>query len=827
MSRIAFNDGWLFNKSWKDGMENADYDDSSFEHVRIPHSVIEIPYNYIDENAYQMISCYRKKFAAAEAWAGKRIFVTVDGAAQVAELYVNGVSEIIHSNGYTSFSADITDELDFGSGNVNIIAVRLNSREDSNIPPFGKVVDYLTYGGIYRGIYLEIEENDHINDVFIKTSGCDTASTERTLKTTVKMRIGSDAVDQNNAGRYEIRQSICDSDGRTIMKYSQEWIPFHMKSEEQTVETSMTVASASLWNTKTPVLYRCITALYLDGNKMDEKSTRFGFREIDFRADGLYLNGERIQIRGLDRHQCYPYVGYAMPERVQREDADILKYELGLNTVRCSHYPQSQGFIDRCDEIGLLVFMEFPGWQHIGDAEWKEQAMQNLDEMILQYRNHPSIFIWGIRINESQDDDEFYMATNKAAHELDPTRPTGGVRNFKKSHLLEDVYTYNDFANNGMGRCISDKNDVTPDMSKGYLITEYNGHMYPTKAFDSESHRTEHVLRHLGVLGEVYARHDIAGSIGWCMFDYNTHKDFGSGDRICYHGVMDMFRNPKTAAYVYASQSDAEPVFEITSTMDIGEYPGGHTDDVYALTNADSVKLYKNDELVKEFFPDRNRFSAMPHPPIIINDFVGCILEHHEKYNHEQSEAIKEVLGAITRYGQDSLPLKYKLKMLRLMTFCHMTLEEGTRLYGQYVANWGGEVTVYRYEAWKDGKLMQQIIREPVMSHQLEIKIGTGAAEEVYKLEDGEAYDAEAVRLRMLDQNGNLMPFYQEPVRLSCSGSISLMGPDIISLKGGMGGTYVKTNGTEGEGKLTVSYENTDREIKFLVSVSKESCSDS
>lgn len=117
---------------------------------------------------------------------------------------------------------------------------------------------------------------------------------------------------------------------------------------------------------------------------------------------------------------------------MQRLDADLLKKELGLNAVRTSHYPQSHYFLERCDELGLLVFTEFPGWQHIGDDAWKAQAVENAEDMIRQYRNHPSIILWGIRINESPDDDAFYEKTNAVAHKLDPSRPTGGVRAMKK-----------------------------------------------------------------------------------------------------------------------------------------------------------------------------------------------------------------------------------------------------------------------------------------------------------------------------------------------------------------------------------------------------------
>lgn len=135
----------------------------------------------------------------------------------------------------------------------------------------------------------------------------------------------------------------------------------------------------------------------------------------------------------------------------------------------------------------------------------------------------------------------------------------------------------------GKAKGCEPKKNVTSDMEKPYLISEYNGHMYPTKTFDWEEHRAEHALRHANVLDAVAAEEDIAGCFGWCMFDYNTHKDFGSGDRICYHGVMDMFRNPKLAAAVYACQQEKEPVLELSSSMDIGEHPGCNRGETYIL----------------------------------------------------------------------------------------------------------------------------------------------------------------------------------------------------------------------------------------------------
>ena len=170
-----------------------------------------------------------------------------------------------------------------------------------------------------------------------------------------------------------------------------------------------------------------------------------------------------------------------------------------LNLVRTSHYPQSRDFLDRCDDIGLLVFEEIPGWQHVGDEAWQDTAVENVREMIRRDRHHPSIILWGVRINESQDFHDFYLRTNALAHELDPTRQTGGVRCIENSELLEDVYTMNDFIFTGSNEMKRDQRRVTGlERDVPYLITEFCGHMCPTKAYDHEERAVSYT--HLGRL---------------------------------------------------------------------------------------------------------------------------------------------------------------------------------------------------------------------------------------------------------------------------------------------------------------------------------------
>ena len=470
--------------------------------------------------------------------------------------------------------------------------------------------------------------------------------------------------------------------------------------------------------------------------------------------------------------------------------------------MRTSHYPQSQYFIDECDRLGLLVFTELPGWQHIGDERWKEQACENLREMILQYRNHPSIVLWGVRINESVDDDAFYARTNAIAHELDPSRPTSGVRYIQKSSLLEDVYSYNDFSHTGDNPGVKPKKTVTPDMNKALIVSEHNGHMFPTKSYDTWQRRQEHALRHARVQNDAAADGEHAGCFGWCMFDYQTHKDFGSGDRICYHGVMDAFRNPKTAAAVYASQGDARPVLELGSTMDIGDYPAGQPGAIYAFTNADEVRLYKNGDYVASFAA--KGWSGLPHGPVLIDDTIGELLESKEGFTGAKERMLHKCLVSAGKYGLANMPLADKLRMLACMLRYKLSFDDGVALYGKYVGNWGGAATQWRFEGWKNGEKTCEHTCTPGKRLHLE------ATPSALHLTERQSWDAAAVRIRIADEQGNTASYAQLPVTLKLSGDAELVGPAVVTAEGGMCGTYVKTIGKSGRARLVISAPQTE-----------------
>ena len=762
---------WEFTEQWSDAFAEGK---GICAQVRLPHTVQEIPQHYADHKSYQMVCGYRRKLELGEELAGKRIFLQFDGAAHIATVYLNGQELTTHCCGYTAFRVDITELAVLGG--ENLLAVRLDTTENPDIPPFGFVVDYLTYGGLYREVWLDIREKSYIEDLYITTPDLTTLKIKPTLVKAEKCIVLVELLD----GEELLIKKAFTSNG------------------------VITIACPMVkpWSDRYPKLYTCRVSLLKVGHVMDMQEHMVGFRTAEFKKNGFYLNGEKVFLRGLNRHQCYPYVGYAVPEQLQREDARILKQELSCNAVRTSHYPQSQHFIDECDRLGLLVFTEIPGWQHIGDSAWKHQSVENVREMVLQYRNHPSIVLWGVRINESQDDDEFYRNTNAMARELDPSRATSGVRYIEKSSLLEDVYAYNDFSHTGSNPGVKPKKSVTPDTGKPLLISEHNGHMFPTKSFDPWQKRQEHALRHARVLSDAMADGGHVGCFGWCMHDYPTHKDFGSGDRVCYHGVMDAFRNPKLASYLYASQGEDSPVLAVSSSMDIGDYPGGQIGTVYVFTNADSVSLYKNGNYVTEL--KSGNWKGLSHSPMVMDDTIGCLLETQEGFDKKKADLFREVMLSIQRKGLAGMTPADVAKMGYGMVKYGMNYADAVALYGKYVGNWGGEATLWRLDAVKDGEVVRSVTCCPTTQLHLEVTASHT------DLVEGNTYDMASIRIRVLDAWGNVAPYAQLPVQFALEGDAQLVGPDVVSAEGGMTGTYVKTIGKTGTAKLTVSTAQTE-----------------
>ena len=340
---ISLCSGWEFTEQWS---EDFLHFEGEAEPVRLPHTVRETSLHYSGPQDYEMVSGYRRRLPVDAAWTGKRLFLQFDGAAHIAEVFLNGEKLAEHRCGYTAFRVEITERVRFGEDNE--LAVRLDSTENRTVPPFGFVIDYLTYGGLYREVWLDVRSRDYIEDLYVVTPSCDRLEAKLSL-------VGQAA-----------RTRLSVLDGERVLA-----------SEIGSGAFTVRVPRAESWSPEHPKLYTCRAEL-LDERQavLDTVEQRIGFRTVEFRADGFYLNGKKSFLRGLNRHQCYPYIGYAAPAHLQREDARILKEELACNAVRTSHYPQSRHFIDACDELGLLVFTEIPGWQHVGDRASVPQSSE-------------------------------------------------------------------------------------------------------------------------------------------------------------------------------------------------------------------------------------------------------------------------------------------------------------------------------------------------------------------------------------------------------------------------------------------------------------------
>jgi beta-galactosidase len=597
---IPINRNWRYSKTVVEGGHLREFDDSGFDRVVIPHTNAREPWHSFDDKSYEFVSLYRRRFKLPAAAKGNHVFVDFEGVMTASTVWINGVRLGEYKGGYTPFSFELTPHLDFDGENV--LAVDVDSTERPDIPPFGYQIDYLTFGGIYREVSLRIVPGVFIENIFAKPKDVLTAHPVLDVDCFL-MHL------QDSQAPLTLQAELRDGD-RVIATGSQSIPTSVATTEPATYSIHLeNLGSIRLWDLHNPNLYSVHVQLLRGTQLVDRDVRTVGFREAQFTDHGFELNGRVIKLRGLDRHQTFPFVGQAMPGRVQASDAHILRHKLKCNIVRTSHYPQSRHFLDACDQMGLLVLEEIPGWQHIGDEPWKLISIDNVSRMIRRDWNHPSVVLWGVRINESLDDHDFYTRTNAVAHRLDPTRQTGGIRYFQESEFLEDVFTMNDFGF-----------PLKPPNHPRYLNTEFVGHTYPTKTIDQVERLTEHMLRHARIHDQLASHPQYAGGIGWCAFDYNTHADFGSGDRICYHGVTDMFREFKPAAGFYKSQGDPadEVVLEPAFHWARGDESIGFTK-AWVCSNCDHLKFYVADKLVAEVDPNKKEFAHLRYAPFVVD----------------------------------------------------------------------------------------------------------------------------------------------------------------------------------------------------------------
>jgi hypothetical protein len=464
------NTNWLFGGQYTSGSESSFFDDSNFAPVTVPHTVTPLSWQNWDYPAWQQVWIYRRHFNGTHLLdphgPGNRILVDFDGVMVNASVAINDQVVSTHQGGYLPFSAELTGKVTSGD---NLLAVIVDSR-CLPVPPVGVgrgpgSVDFFQPGGIYRDVRLRVLPQVFLSDLFAQPA--DVLSSQPR----VDVECAIDSAATTHATGTLLVELL---DGPTQIA-SQTTTVEVTSPGTSTAKLSLTgLGQVRLWSPDSPKLYTVQATLSFPRIGSHVLTRRIGFREASFRPEGFFLNGKRLPLFGLNRHQLYPYAGMAMPARVQRKDAEILKNDFNCNIVRCSHYPQSPDFLDACDELGLLVWEEAPGWHNVSATPaWQDLVVQNVRDMVIRDRSRPSVVIWGTRLNETGDVPGLWAATRQAARELDSSRPSSGAMAYHEvATWKEDVFAFNDYGTDAKTGNIALK---PPFAGLPYLVTEAVG----------------------------------------------------------------------------------------------------------------------------------------------------------------------------------------------------------------------------------------------------------------------------------------------------------------------------------------------------------------
>lgn len=766
------NFNWLFIKDFRD--EYINKTPNRAEIVHIPHNMVDFPFNYFDETIFDVVGTYFKEFTLNELKDGQLVILRFEGINNAYDLYVNGKHVGHFSRPYMEENIDISTFVTVGN---NKLVVKVDGTHNVNAPPFGNTVDFFPFSGIYREVSLFIHE---------------------------PLALLALHIDARADGSISLKPEI-----RNL--YNEEYtLTYEVFADKELIATSFDdnfkVNAPRLWSIDDPFLYNLRVTLKSKTNK-EYYGFTFGFRDLFFKSDGFYLNGVLTPLVGLNRHETFPYLGGAAPSYLQFSDVVALK-NLGVNYVRASHYPPSRHFLDACDYLGLLVINEIPGWQHIGDEAWQAIHLQNIETMIKRDYNHPSVIAWSIRINESIDH-PVYAKGQKLAKTLDSYRPTTGTRNFAHSEPLEDIYSYNDFSHDGTNRGLVAKRKITKT-KKPYIVSENNGHMYPTKPFDNPLILESHVKRHLKVLDGFFKDKEIVAISPWCMHDYYTHKEFGSGDKICYHGVLDIYRNYKPAAYVYQSNFTNIPTLFPVFRGDNGDLPESRLYKTMVLSNASYIDLYKDNNIIKRYYPRTDLYPYLPNAPFIIDTFINENFKSDIKISKKDRKIVAKLLNYAAVNNFDRLTLLMKLRLLRLIIKYRLKREDLVNLWSLNIAGWGDKSSGYELIGYdNDHKEIARATLKQTTNTIYNISLSKD------ELRNGETYDMTSVHIESNSPFRNHYDF--SPVHITVEGPLTLVGPSVQTLHAGTLVLYFKSTFNKGSATITISVH--DKKQSFTVKI--------
>ena len=572
-AKQSLNAGWKFIKADNTTYSVPGFNDASWATVNVPHSAQYDPPTAAGEQTsvpqstgWNGVHWYRKSFTLPTAAADKKVFLEFDGAMQVAQVYLNGTLIGTHSScGYTGFSYDVSGTV-LKSG-TNVLAVRMDCKYLDSVPPGrpgtystagnnNNYPDFFLFSGLYRDVWLVYTDSCYVPQYGqkINTPTATTSSGTVRVRTTVKN-------DRAAAKSVAVTFCIVNSSDAIVATYKQTKTVAAGASVVFDT-TTPAIASPSLWSPESPTLYRVFTKVTADGVLVDDFVERFGFRTISWtRAGGFYLNGTRYLLKGSCVHQTFAWVENAVPHSRIFEEVRLLK-SMGLNSLRCSHYPRSPVFYNACDELGMLVNVEIPSWGCCGTHAYLAGFWTKLgtaaQEMVATGYNHPSIIAWGI-FNEP---DSWYSANfttlNSLIKSLDSTRYT--VIYGAASQITGAIA---DLHGNNYGLT---SNAAIAGTITGAFVTEYyegwikwgfrgdtstandaslSGKLSENKAATDRWSGSNNWSSILAAWNSQSTQPVLAGGHMWCFIDYwSPVQDYPMG-------VLDEYRIPKKSFYLF------------------------------------------------------------------------------------------------------------------------------------------------------------------------------------------------------------------------------------------------------------------------------------
>jgi beta-galactosidase len=628
---IAFGDGWLFGPA-TEGSSLPGFDDSGLAPVTLPHTVTPLSWQQWNPAAWERVWVYRKHFDAVDAFdafdAAGRVFLDFGAALTHSTVTLNGTEVGDYLGGYLPFAFEITGLV---QPTGNVLAVRLDSTFNLDVPPdrpgrqASTSVDFWQPGGIYRDVRLRMVPTVFLSDVFAKPVNVLDAGARQVV---VQVTVDAGAVP---AGAAEVAVSL--RDGDTVVAEGRAAVTITAPGQATVTVTLSDLGEITLWDVDEPKLYHVVTTLRVDGQAPHEHRVRIGFREATFALDGFYLNGRRVKLLGVNRHQFFPFAGGAMPARVQAKDAEIIRRELNCTMVRCSHYPQSEAFFDACDELGLLAWEEAAGWGYLGDASWLALASRDIGQMIVRDRNHPSIVIWGARLNETPNNTAFYTSTNDLAHTLDDSRPTAGAMAGMRltTDYQQDVFAENDYSSVKGPDGLQQPSLEPPvdGVGRPYLVTEAVGTLSGPARFyrrtDSQAVQQGQATAHARVHAIAAADDRYCGVLAWSGIDYPSGAGGNVYRGVKYTGVVDLFRVSKPGAAIYQAQVDplVKPVIAPAFYWDFGSSsPVTSLPSAMICANLERLEVYVGGAHFASVTPDAGDYGALAYPPSFV-DFRG------------------------------------------------------------------------------------------------------------------------------------------------------------------------------------------------------------